>query len=119
MRRMKNDTNGLIGLIITIVVIASIIIGIAATVSWYQVRERTITVDRMYETSEYGYRFNGHDENGNKYVYEVDSVILLGVWNEDEVWAQLEEGETVKVTYCGWYIPWADTYPVVFRVSEV
>ena len=79
----------------------------------------TITVQRLYVDS--GYKSSHYMVGTDKGVFEMDDSLILGIYNIDELYSELETGKTYEVELKGnkmvtWY---CTDYPHIISFKEV
>ncbi len=86
-------------------------------------RSEEITVTRLYVDYSGGKKSqSSHYMVGtDKGVFEVDNGILLGLWNADELYAKLKEGQRYRVTTEGNKVVgfWLQSYPYITAVEPL
>ena len=116
-------------LLVVIVIVALVAAIIAIPMShgigyWGPERTWTATVtDKWIDTESDGDggRQSHYMVSTDKGVFECDNSLLLGIWNADEIYGQLDEDKTYTIKTRGngckrWYI---QEYPYVISVEEV
>ncbi len=80
---------------------------------------QTITVDRLYV--DVSGKSSNYMISSDKGIFEMDNSLILGIFNIDELYGQLEAGKTYEVTVKGQKLLnfIFQTYPHITTVKEV
>lgn len=124
-KRRKNyyssgSSSVFLGIIIPIVIMLVVLFGFM-TRAWVR-KEVTLTVDSKWVKGVYGsqkYLVSGKNSNGEEVVYEVTDNLFALRFNSSDIYAEIKEGNTYKMTVGGYRVQLFSWYPNIYSIEKV